>query len=84
MGCLVWRSQKDNLTALCSTLRRGCRERCWALLMGTDGRVGMAQSCTRGGSDGHWETFLYCVGGQMLEQVSQNYRIIEIGTDLLR
>jgi len=38
-----WRL-KGNLTAPCSSLRRGSRGRCPALLLGTDGRRGMVQN----------------------------------------
>ena len=38
------KSLRDNITAL----RRGSRGRCWALLMGTNGRRRMAQSCQQG------------------------------------
>jgi len=46
------RRSSGNLTALRSSLRRGSRERCWALLPQTDDRMGMAQSCTMAGL--HW------------------------------
>lgn len=36
--------------ALCSTLRRGSRGKCWALLLWIDGRMGMVQICAWGGS----------------------------------
>ena len=32
------------------------------------GCKGMAQSCTREGQTGHWETFIYYEGGQTLKQ----------------
>jgi len=38
MGCHT-RKLRGDLTAPCSSLRRGSRGRCWALLLGTDGRT---------------------------------------------
>jgi len=37
------RRPTGDLTALCRALRRGCRGRCQALLLGIDGRVRTAQ-----------------------------------------
>lgn len=37
--------------SLCSSRRRGSRGMCWALLLGTVDRMGMAQNCARGGSN---------------------------------
>lgn len=51
-------------------MRRGNRERYLALLPGTSGRMGMAQSCSRGGSNGHWDTFLCQEDDQTLEQAA--------------
>jgi len=44
------RKLRVDLTAPCSALRRRSRRRYQALLLGTNGRMGMAQSCTRGES----------------------------------
>jgi len=44
---------RGDLTALCSSLRRESQEGCWALLLGTDDRMGMAQSCAKKGQTGH-------------------------------
>jgi len=38
---------RGDLTAVCSSLGRARRGRCQALLLGTDGRMGMAQNCSR-------------------------------------
>lgn len=46
------RKPRDDFTAPYSSLRRRSRGRCQALLLETNGRMGMAQSCTRRGS--HW------------------------------
>jgi len=39
------RRLRGDFTAPCSSLRRGGRGRCRALLQGAKGRMGMAQSC---------------------------------------
>lgn len=52
LSYLEKRRSWGNLTALCSSLRRRSREKCWALLLETDDRMGMAQSCTMAGL--HW------------------------------
>lgn len=45
--CLEKRGLKGDFTALQSSVWRGSRGRCQTLLLGTSGRVGMVQICTR-------------------------------------
>lgn len=52
-----------------SPLRRR-RGSCWSPLPGTDGRMGMVQSCAREGSEWVLGNIIYCQGGQKLKQAS--------------
>lgn len=67
LPCLE-KSRGDH-TALYSSQRRGGRGRCWALLLGANGRTGNGTELPGEGQTGHWEMFLFPKRGQALKRL---------------
>jgi len=67
---IAWRRPRGDLIAPCSSMRRGSRGMCW--LCSWEPIAGWEQNKATPGEaqTGQEEKFLYCEGGQILEQAS--------------